>query len=224
MTPRERYDLQISATVFGIVGCILLWWALWSGGWSKTKTTDVSGKQFSFQLFKSRGLFSRCTTVNHVELMANDKDDAACCSHYIASDFANHSSWVRIGALQNTGLWSAISAGVAAVLLFVTMCHMGAKARQGVRWAALAFGLAAFVLATVTVSLYAQWSKDVAKKNPDKFAKASADVGTGIFAAGTFYAGLAAILVGISTHHAATSSTVPTTATVPTSSTTATNL
>jgi len=48
MTPRERYDLQISATVFGIVGCILLWWALWSGGWSKTKTTDVSGKQFPF--------------------------------------------------------------------------------------------------------------------------------------------------------------------------------
>ena len=204
MTPRERYDLQIAATVFGIIGCILLWWALWSGAWSKTKTTDVTGKNLSLRLFMSRGLFSRCTTVNHVELMNKDKDDAACCSHYIASDFSDHSSFVRIGALQSTGLWSAISAGVAAVLLFVTMCHMKAKARQDVRWAALAFGLSAFVLSVITVSMYAKWNSDVVKKNPDKFPKASGNTGTGLFAAGTFYVGLAAILIGISTHHAST--------------------
>lgn len=211
MTPRERYDLQIAATVFGIVGCILLWWALWSGAWSKTKTTDLNTKNLSLQLFMSRGLFSRCTTVNHVELLGKTSDDAACCSHYIAKDFSDHASFARIGALQSTGLWSGISAGIAAVLLFVTMCHMKAKTRQDVRWAGLAFGFAAFVLSTITVSMYAQWTKDVAKKNPSQFPKASADAGTGIYAAGTFYVGLAAILIGISTHNASVVATTTTT-------------
>lgn len=206
MTPKDRYGLQIAATIFGIIGTVLLWWALWVGSWTKTDTTNVDVKfgrlgDLTLQKFHSRGLFSRCTTRNHIELLSTGVDDLSCCSTYSSRDFDHHSSWTRIQALQLTGLFGTLAASISAILLFSSMCHMGAKPRQDVRWAALAFGLTAFVLTTLTISLYAKWAKDVDKKDK-RFSSGAPASGSGLFGAGIFYVGLAAIMIGISTHKA----------------------
>lgn len=217
MTPRERYDLQIAATIFGIMGAVILVWALWSGGWSKSdkrhyeKDLDITDKinikikELNFDSIRSRGLFVRCNSLSHIEMFSNrDPDDVTCCSNYSRDDFIHRSSWTRLGVIQYIGELSAALGGVFAILLFVSMCHMGAASRQNVRWAALAFGIASFVLSTVTAALYQDWSSSISRRDPKKFPKASTDIGFGTYTVATVYVGLATILIGCSTHKAQT--------------------
>jgi len=216
MTPKERYGIQIAATVFGIVGVVLLWYAIWSSAWVQGKTKDLELKYkltekqqldlniLSAKVFASRGLFTRCTTADHADIFSTPVDDTTCCSVYARRDFVHDSTYTRIGAIQNTGLWASILGSVTAILLFVTMCHMGAKPRQDVRWAAMGTGIGTFLLAVTTIVLYSKWSSDLTKRQPSKFPKASPSSGMQSYGVGIAYVGLAVILIGISTHKAST--------------------
>lgn len=222
-SPLEKRNLHIAALVIGLVGALLVAFSsfrfslgqskyrLKVNGTEKMEVPLLSGKtqtitlNTSYTTSQTWGISGNCiSTYDHtVDGIENTNKSQTTCHAYSAADFESTKKKNLWTSMFSTGFFSWAAAVVFIILLFVSLFHMQAKNRQGVRWGTMGVGLFLIASVVATLVIFTQWNTCMVNSGflPAPIFKGKWSYGPGMYStsAGLTLVAVATILTGVTT-------------------------